>query len=489
MRSTSTSTRTRRRHRLAFATLGLCVAGCVSREPAFEKTRLTRLPPTYKAGSIVIADDGRTFAFVDRTPGGERVVTPAGAGEPHTLCTRLSFAPRTQRLLYWTADDADGARRVAIVADGLAIGTDFGSAGAFAFADDGGHWAAIGVAGAGGAGGDLTLFLDGRDGGRWRDVGVPTLRADGRIAWLGADDDGVRLFVDGRPVRNLAPPTTPCARAAMEHATHPDLPVRHALHWLVDGSLLMLTRDADGWGVYRDDTRLAAYAINRAELVAEACKDGTVIEPASLRIAAGAATAVWWERAAGDSAHERLWRVAQDGRPLDDVICSEPWYRQAPEISADGRHTAYACRLGDGADAANAFVIHDGKRYGPYQEIWGVALSSDGTHVSYGATRAAEPTPRPWTIYVDGAARASGFAATWRPRVADDGVTVAWEASYSESGRGRLGIGARRVGSFDEVLWGPELETASDGRRRVAWVIRRGRTLTRLDVPLPPPQR
>ncbi|MCC6764609.1 MAG: hypothetical protein IT293_08095 [Deltaproteobacteria bacterium] len=480
--------RTPRRLRLALATLSLCAAGCLTREPAFEKTTLTRLPATYKDGSILVADDGRTFAFVDQTPAGERVVTRDGAGEPHTRCPRVAFAPRTHRLFYWTVDEAEGTQRVGIVADGRAIPTEAVAAGAFAFADDGGHWGAIGVSGTtSGEVGDFTLFLDGRDAGRWRDVGLPAFRPDGRVAWLGADAEGVRLFVDGRPVRTFEPPTAPCARAAMERATRPDLPARHTLRWLAGGALLLLTRDRDGWSVYRDETRLAAYDINRAELVDEACRFGTVIAPGSLRAAEDAATIVWWERAAGDSEHARLWRIAKDGGPLDDLTCSEPWSRQAPEISADGMHTAYACRLRDEANLTTSFVVHDGKRYGPYQEIWGVALSRDGTHVTYGATLGGAPTPRPWAIYVDGTVRAAAFSATWRPRVSDDGATVAWQAQRVEGGRGTLGIGAHRVGTFDEVLWGPEFETAN-GRPRIAWVIRRGRALTRVSV-APPARR
>ncbi len=486
MRPTRLPPRTPRRLRLALATLSLCVAGCLTREPAFEKTRLARLPPAYKAGTLLVSDDGRAFAFVEETPAGERLVTGGGAGAPHTRYPRVAFAPRTHRLFSWTVDQVDGVPRVAIVADGRAIPTDAVAAGAFAFADDGRRWAAISVAGTtSGEVGDFALFLDGQEAGRWRDVGMPAFGPDGRAAWLGADAEGVRLFVDGRPVRAFAPPTAPCARAAWARAPRPDLPVRHALRWLADGALLVLTRDADGWTLSRDETRLAVYDINRAELVDEACRFGTAIAPASLRTAADAPVAVWWERAAGDAERARLWRVAKDGRPLDDVTCSEPWTSQPPEISADGLHTAYACRLRDDANLTSAFVVHDGRRYGPYQEIWGFALSRDGRHVTYGATLGGEPAPRPWAIYVDGAARAAGFTATWRPRVSDDGATVAWEAQRVDGGRGALGIGARQVGAFDEVLWGPEFETANDGRPHVAWVIRRGQSLTRLGVTLP----
>lgn len=465
--------------------LACALAGC-TREPAFEKERLARLPATYEPGSLLVSDDGRAYAYVDRTPAGERVVTRDGASEPHELCTRLAFLPKTHRLFHWTVDGPDGARRVAIVADGRIMPTDFAGAGAFAFSDDGTHWAAIGAAGTEtGEVGDFTLYLDGRDAGRHRDIGTPAFARDGHAAYLADDGDGTALLVDEKILRRFARPTAPCAAAALARATRPDLPIRHVVRWSSDGGLLVLTRDADGWGVYRDGTRLGSYAINRAELVDEDCKTGTVVAPASLRAAARAPAAVWWARAAGDAEHERLWRVVKDGAPLDGVTCSEPWHRQPPEIAADGTRVAYACKLRTEGNLAEAFVLHDGNRYGPYQEIWGIALSDDGRHVAYGATRGGQPTSRPWSIYVDGVARASDFAATWRPRVADDGTTVAWQAKVADSGRGTLGIGARRIGSFDEVLWGPELETDARGRAHVAWVVRRGRTLTRLRVALP----
>lgn len=460
--------------------------GC-TREPAFEKTDLVRLPPTWKRGSLLVSDDGQAYAFVDARPAGERVVTRDGTSDPHTLCTRLAFAPRTHRLYYWTVDgDDDASRRVAVVPDGRSIPTDFAGAGAFAFSEDGTHWAAIGAgAAAGGELGDFTLRVDGRDMGRHRDVGTPAFSRDGHAAYLATDGDTTALFVDGTTLRTFPPPTAPCAASAYAHATRPDLPLRHVVRWLSDGGLLVLTRDADGWGVYRDGTRLAAYGINRADLVDESCRTATAIAPASLRVAERTPIAVWWARAAGDAERERLWRVVKDGAPLDDVTCSEPWHRQPPEMSPDGAHLAYACKLRDADNLGTSWVHHDGHRYGPYQEIWGIALSADGRHVTYGATLGGAPSPRPWAIYVDGVPHASDFAATWRPRVSDDGTVVAWQAKRTDDGRGTLGIGSRAIGSFDDVLWGPELEPAAGGRIHVAWVIRRGRTVTRLRVPLP----
>jgi hypothetical protein len=82
------------------------------------------------------------------------------------------------------------------------------------------------------------------------------------------------------------------------------------------------------------------------------------------------------------------------------------------------------------------------------------------------------------------ASSARDFASVWRPRISDDGKTLAWQAKHTEDGRGLLGIADRYVGTFDDVLWGPEFETDEHAVVRVAWIIRRGRKITRLTVPL-----
>jgi hypothetical protein len=124
------------------------------------------------------------------------------------------------------------------------------------------------------------------------------------------------------------------------------------------------------------------------------------------------------------------------------------------------------------------FLVKDGVRYGPYDNVWGIAPTKSGAHVAYGAARGTGE--RPWAIFVDGEARVDDFMATWRPRLSEDGATLAWEAMNDDAGRGFFGIDDHRLGSFDEVLWGPEFEPGD----RVAWIVRRGRKITRISVPI-----
>jgi hypothetical protein len=75
--------------------------------------------------------------------------------------------------------------------------------------------------------------------------------------------------------------------------------------------------------------------------------------------------------------------------------------------------------------------------------------------------------------------RVSDLLASWRPLVSEDGATLAWQATRDDEGGGFFGIDRRRVGSFDEVYWGPEIEPGD----RIGWIIRRGHKVTRISVP------
>ncbi len=307
------------------------------------------------------------------------------------------------------------------------------------------------------------LFVDGAEHGRHRDASLPSFSPDARhVAYLTEHDDRrVALVVDGRETTTFDAPEAECGRAAKRAAPHPDLPGRHQVQYLADGSLLVMTRDRDGWGVYRDRERLASYAASDWEGGVTECKDAASFHPVGVRTAEGAPVAVWWERSAGEN--ER-WRVVRNGQPIDEVVCDGFWRAQPPELSRDGSHSAYACAARDLGGEGDVFVIKDGARYGPYKELWGIALSQDGTHVAYGATVGGGE--RPWSFYVDGKkVRGAGYEAVWRPRLAKDGVTLAWEARLSREGRGILGVNERVVGSFDEVLWGPDVRSRRDTRR------------------------
>jgi hypothetical protein len=347
------------------------------------------------------------------------------------------------------------------------------------FGESGGHWAAVGFEAGPGPDevGQFILFADGVEIGRYVDVGVPAVSRDGHVAYLARTvDERAALFVDGVQRRTFAAAAAPCALAAVRNLKGPQLAQHHVVRYFADGSLLLLTRDADGWAVFHDDARVASYPTSNIDPDDDACKATARLAQGSIRKADEAPVAAWFERLPG--AEER-WRVVRNGEPVDDAICAAPWRQQPPELSPDGTHITYACASKIGDENDQVVIIKDGVRYGPYREVWGLALSKNGAHVAYGAA----PDPkidRPWSVYVDGEPRTKRYTSVWRPLVSDDGTTLAWEAQNSDQPRGVLGIDARSVGSFDVVAWGPEF----DADDRVSWIIRRGRKVTRVTVPI-----
>jgi hypothetical protein len=452
---------------------------------AIEKTLVTKLPSDYVPQTLVFSQDGRAWAFVTKGEHGQRVVSSKyGASDVHSQTQKLMFAPKSDRLFYWTRElptDPSVAPVVAMFADGKTIATEFVATGEMSFSEDGSRWVAAGAALGAEPGklGDLSLFVDGVQIARARDMTLPATSNDGRhVAHLVKGDDGrVTLIVDGKSGQVFDPPTTECGAAAFNAAPSPDLPLRHIVKYLSDGSLLIVTRDPEGWGVYVDGRKLAGYTRATLDQADAACLRTSAIVPRLLRVAENAPAVFWWERVAGDA---DVWRVVRNGRPVDDVTCVEPWRHHPPEPSADGTHVVYACpmRRPDDGDAPEVFLIKDGLRYGPYDNMWGIAPTKDGAAVAYGAARGA--TERPWALYVNGEARRSRLASTWRPRLSEDASTLVWEVSVRDGDRGIFGIDDRTIGSFDEIFWGPEFEPGD----RVAWIIKRGRKVTRVSVPL-----
>jgi hypothetical protein len=124
-------------------------------------------------------------------------------------------------------------------------------------------------------------------------------------------------------------------------------------------------------------------------------------------------------------------------------------------------------------------LIADGRRYGPYWDMWAYSWADDGSHVAYGA--ADEPTSRSWRYYVDGEPRtAEKVTYVWRPLLEPKTGRLVWQSRGADGERAKLGIDRRSIASFDDVVWGPRFVRSGT----VTWVIRRGRRLVRLDVPL-----
>lgn len=466
---------------VALAATAAVAAGCAPESGRPRKTHLAVLPAAARPGGIAFSEAGDAWAFVVATDEGDRVVGPRGTGAPHDRCGRPQLAPGESRVLYWARDDDDAGGDASVfrlvTEDG--IGAEFVGPAELVLSPRGSRWAALGRQSRA-PGAPLVLIVDGAEHAARVDLSFPVFSADDRyVAYLAARDDGrVALVVDGIERHLYEAPAAPCARAAWQAASRPDLVAHHPLRFLSDGSLVVVTRDAEGWGVYRDEERLASYPLSETDRASDACRPGAWIVPSSLATAAGAPYAFWWERLAGTAPH---WRVVRNGTPPDDVICHDAWRAQPPEVAPDGRRYAYACAVrmpsSDAEELRRVFVVTAGARYGPYADVWGIALAPDGSRVAYGAHDGSRD--RPWSIHVDGAPRVAGYAAVWRPRLDATGTHLAWQAQPDPEGPGVLGLDARRITRFDEILWGPEFTPD-----HVAWIIRRGRKLTRIQVPL-----
>lgn len=442
--------------------------------PAPKKVQLARLPTS--VGPIVVSDDARRYAYVEKMGGTQRVVRDGIPDESFAGCGGLTFSPVTQKLFYWA-----GSQTGYLVAEGARIGT-FAREGTMAFSRDGVHWAT--AAGLAEVVGDpaspapaVMVLADGKEVGRHPDASIPTFSpSGGHLAYLAATESGSRLIVDGTERATYPRPSAPCAAARKGGPKAPGLWPQFQTKYLSDGSLLVMTQDEDGWGIYRDAKRIAAYGMSllqRNPTPGDDCAGVTGVGAWSLATAEKAPVAAWWERLARE---KDAWRVVVNGRPADAIVCSRPWRPQPPELTPDGRHLAYACEVTEPED--RTFMVADGRRYGPYREISVYVWSDDGAHFAYAASEG--EAERPWRYYVDGTSRTAAVDEVWRPRLEARTGRLLWEGrSDEEHGRGTLGIDRRRITSFDDVVWGPaELQ-----RGIATWVIRRGRRLMRLDIP------
>ncbi|HJQ82446.1 MAG TPA: hypothetical protein VKA21_00105 [Candidatus Binatia bacterium] len=461
------------------AALGCTLAvACCRERSGPRKTHLVRLPEV--VASVAMSDDAAKYAYVEKVDDGGRVVHDGIADAPFPACAGLTFSPLTRKLFYWAgAPEGPGY----LVADGTKIG-DFGRNGTVVFSRDGTRWATAAglreeVDGTERRPGPVSVVADGVELGRYPDASVPAFSPDGRhLAYLVASADAkIKLIVDGAERTEWPVPASECAARRKPEPRGPNMWPQFRVRYLTDGSLVVMTQDADGWGVYRDGVRIASYAVSlfgTQERLPSSCpRTATAVASSYFVSAENAPVVAWWERLAGE---EERWRVVVDGKPVDDVVCLRPWSIHPPELTADGRRVAYTCAVREPTDGL--LMVAGERRWGPYLDMWAHVWSDDGEHVAYGAVEA--PSDRPWRYYVDGVARTEGFAEVWRPRLEAGTGRLAWQSKTTEDEAGGvLGIDGHRITSFDQMVWGPAFLRPGTA----TWVVRRGRRLTRLDVP------
>ncbi|MCW5889473.1 MAG: hypothetical protein KIT14_02870 [bacterium] len=473
---------------LALLLVGGC-GGCGDRlDLDASKETLVKLPGGWRRGTVAVADDGRTVAFVEDVDGGARVVAGGAPGRRFAQVTNPQFAPKTHRLGYWATDSTQPPAEVGLVIDGQVIPTEANQPGTLVWSPDGTRWgAAVGLAEEVVDGvphrRPTVILVDGRDMGRWIDTTPPAFSPDGRhVAWLAQIDDGrIAVVVDGVAREPFAKPEGRVSPGMTFKNVGPTLAPQHVLRWLADGTLLLLAPDRDGWTLSRDGTVLGVWRHVEWQTAGpihlafgDEFANAARIASIAVAVAAKAPVVAYWERLEGEKPQ---WRVMRDGKPVDDVICSRYWETQPPPtLSSDGRHIAYACAGPDAMQRPDVVVVVDGVRHGPYRNVYGIAVAEDASHGAWAATLDPEPSPT-WHFFIDGKALRGDWAEAWRPRLDDPGEHLAWEAAPAR-GRPALGIDGVSVSRFDGIFWGPVFTEP----RRVGWVVRRGRRLVRLDL-------
>lgn len=454
------------------------------------KRTLARLPTDGKVARLITSDDGNRQAVVQiGADGGCRVLDTGTAQTAYRECGRnvFAFSSGAGRLFY---DAVDAANRSWLVVDGVPFAMADLRQDRLAWSRNGGRrWAATGHVAERGAGdgADVVVAVDGVVFGPWVDASRPAVSDDDARAAVVVQqpDASLALVVDGAERRRYPSGRTPCG---MPPAPASELGRHVQLRYLSDGRLVQVAPDGDGWAVFRDDERLATYPVpvpvavsgQENRMPPPECERQPAVQVGSLNAAERAPVAVWWERLAGaPSGQELRWRVSRDGAAASPLHCR--WPAPAGDeiaITADGRHVGFSCSVGGVGPAAEVYAVLDGRRFGPYRQVWGVAISSDGEHLTY--TAATGGTASQWRVYRDGEPLSRSYMSIWPPRFSPDGRHVAWEALLDREGRGVAGVDGAVVALFDGILSGP-LFPAPD---RVAWVMLRGRRIVRLDLGL-----
>jgi len=470
--------------------LGALAVACGGRQGLdMAKQHLGKLPVDWRRGSLVVSEDGAHWAFAQTEEKRQRVVRDGRPEEFFVGVIGLKLAPKTGMLAYWATNSEQDPREVLLVVEDKIIATPYNEPGVFVFAPTGKRWAVAGAvrmppeAGES-ARGPTMVLVDGREVGRWKDATPPEWSPDGEhVAWLAEEDDGrVSVYVDGAVRRTIDKPGEDVSPAIKVEKHGPSLQPGMQIRWLSDGSLLTLAPEPGGWTVARDGRPLAALphamwdpaGILRLSFDLRFASAAALVPP-SLDAAKAAPVAVWWERLRGDTDH---FRVVRDGAPVDDQSCDiYPDSQWPPTVSPDGRHVAYACQQGLPDGLPHTSVMVDGQHFGPYVEVYGVAVSDEGGHAAWAATMDPPSSQRQqWTYFVDGRARGPRFEEVWRPRLDREGRHLAWEAAPEREPW--IGFDRLMLSRFDDVYWGPDFADP----HHVSWIVRRGRRVVRLTL-------
>jgi hypothetical protein len=438
----------------------------------------------YDSDSVSFSGDISHFAYKAGPQGSQKVIVDGHVLATSEFFNSLDFAPVTNELYYFVVRSrGSGGYSVSLVAGDRTIPADFYPGnGTEVFSSDGKHYAATGgnivrTAGSGQVSGVSTIIVDGKVAGKYRDTSYPVFFPNGSsyAHIVLNDNDTMSLIVDGQIRKSFPKPTVPCSFIFNSSVSGPNLDGLVKLHVGQDGHLSYLVRDDLGWSVYVDDKRVASYggvvwgSTASHWLSYEGSERGAWIMEYSFAGAKNGSSVAWWAGTEVDQHGSRgHWRVLLNGEAHDNRTWENPRTGVAPRISGDGKHLAYAAGLKTTSGEQEYSVVLDNTQFGPYADVWALALSEDGTHVAYAAKAKGASL---WRGYLDGTPLGETYDSLYATAFIRGTASVAWTGE--RSGKTSVITNGMVLHGADQVMFGP----VSPSEGLVKWVVRQGNSL------------
>ena len=455
------------------------MASLARKEPLVTEKIVGRLKQCYSSDSFELSGDLVSYAYVCGKQGNHQVVTDSSESPLTEYVHSVGFAPKTNILHYFSVQkNVDGALTTTLISGGREIPTNFKAPGGTIRFDRSGKRYAI--SGRRISDSDkkaesdgFQLLVDGADVGTFDNLSMPVFSANSdQYAFISsAKDETMTLWLNGKKTRDFDKPKVPASFIFVTQTMNPSLAGMAKVFLANDATISLLVRDDQGWSIFLNDKRLASYQTvffgGPGGTIHHLKFEGSDVAPAimanSVVATADAKTMYWWARSEGANAG---WRLYRNGQPVD----SREWKSFAqgypPKISEDGWTYAYVANSPE-RGKSNLNILHKDKQYGPYEFVWALALSPDGTSVAYAATDGLADPKMNRKAYVNGEPLGEFFTSLYGTTFASNGRNVAWNGRREKLLYAVLD--GKAISSGDEVLGGPE--PTVDGA--IKWLIRR----------------
>jgi hypothetical protein len=448
-------------------TVSMLLCASHSHATSIKRTEIATIPEGFVEGSIVLSSDGKHCGFVVESSGSQRIVCDGIESQEFEAVSKPIFSPNG-KLFFWARKNG----RIVLSADGQILPTSLAGGGSIVFGDDGARWAAFGAEQEKQDGdkinaGSIVMFVDGVEIGKYTDISYPDFSDDGtHYAFLTLDEDErMSLVIDGKVSTIFDKPEVDCSFIMRAWVRGPHVYFLSSVHYLKNGEIIALVRDANGWTVYKEGKALKSYPQNvwggrgYSVMFFDGFDDAESIHGRSLVVAENAPVAAWWERPSGK---DSLWRVVVDGKPVDSNTCQNIWSERLPVLSNDGKRIAYAADSAAAEDKKkDIFIYVDEEKYGPYANVWGIRFSDDAKHFAYAASDG-----EMWTYYLDGKPFTQKYSSVYPPVFSADGKHIAWKAVKDE--KKVLAVNGEVVYTAGETVWGPDIQNSGV----TSWIIR-----------------